>query len=181
MSISYPLDDVRNQRWDELLEYIDELASTTSQNAMSMLLCSVSAYSDVCHVIKKIVALGGDPSFEDNEVISEEERIRFFDGEGTAGSSPLGCSIFSSAWCGIDTLDTMRCLISCGANANGLASSNTALQLAIMFKLYEHARLLLANGADPYRESAELDHQNAFEIASDDEYAIELLREALKN
>ncbi|MDR1936258.1 MAG: hypothetical protein LBS49_11890, partial [Candidatus Accumulibacter sp.] len=108
MSFSWLLDDVRNQRWDELLEYIDELASKSNRDAMSMLLCSVSAYSDVCHVIEKIVALGGDPSFEDNEMLSEEERIRFFDGGGGNGGSPLGYSITGAAWRGRDTLDTTR-------------------------------------------------------------------------
>ena len=184
MSISWPLDYVRNQRWDELLEYIDALATTTNQDAMSMLLCSVSAYPDVCRIIKKIVALGGDPSFEDNLIVPEEERIRFFDGDGISGGSPLGYSIIGAAWCGRDTLDTTRCLISCGANVNGLTFSGcsyTALQLAIVFEKYEHAKLLLANGADPYRESNEFDHPNAFEISSKNEYALRLLRKALEN
>jgi hypothetical protein len=73
-------------------------------------------------------------------------------------------------------------LISCGANVNGLTSSGcsyTALQLAIVFEKYEHAKLLLANGADPYRKSNEFDHPDAFEIASEDEYATGLLRKAL--
>jgi hypothetical protein len=181
MSFSWPLDDVRNQRWDDLLEYIDTLASTTGRDAMSMLLCSVSEYPDVCHVIKRIVALGGDPSFEDHLTTPEDERIRFLDGGLSSGGSPLGCSIMGAAWHNRDTLDTTRCLISCGANVNGITSSGcsyTVVQSAIVFEQYEHLKLLLANGADPYQEYkySEFDHPNAVDLASRDKYAMKILR-----
>jgi hypothetical protein len=37
--------------------------------------------------------------------------------------------------------------------------------MAIVFKLYEHARLLLDNGVDPCRESGEFDRPNTLDIA----------------
>ena len=177
MSKEWPLDDIRNERWAEFSGYLDDLLFELGEDEKSMLLTSLCRYENVSDLLERVVAAGGDPSFDSCSIYrSKEKVIRLFDCD--IGVTPMGSAIMGFVIFGNNTLGNLKSLLSMGANVNQVAHSTyTPLQLTIVHDLPEYARLLLENGADPRVPSAEYDKPDAWDYSKGKSWALSLLRE----
>ena len=57
MSKEWPLDDVRNRRWLDIIEYLDELLLEINSESMSMLLVTVAFFRLVSHLSRTLLCL----------------------------------------------------------------------------------------------------------------------------
>ncbi|WKB55279.1 ankyrin repeat domain-containing protein [Eleftheria terrae] len=171
MSKEWPLDDVKNRRWEAVLGYVDDLCVDADGNGLSLLLCSVAYFDAPPELIDALVLGGADPSYRN----MGRTDVRF--GSGLEpGSTPIGQTVLGASRDRHDTLPALRRLIAAHADVNGFTYSGyTPVQLAIVMGQHAHARMLLESGADPWAPSADPDRPTAFDFA-DDPAAIELLK-----
>jgi ankyrin repeat protein len=144
-------DAARDLRWIEveaeieaspsLAHYRDEFKST--------LLIELAGIPCSAPLLRRLVDLGADPN------------ARCDDGTTALTTAVLGGTKF-----GLTTLSELRLLVELGADPNLHAESGlTPLQWAIAQNRLEHAELLLALGADPYRRSIDYEPETAFDVA----------------
>ena len=167
MSKEWPLDDVRNRRWLDIIEYLDELLLEINSESMSMLLVTVAFFENTTQIVDKLISAGANPSFNyPFDGVCDQGKVRFLDCE--PGATPVGQTILGSSYELQETLPTLKSLIAHGADVNQITYSGyTPIQLAIVFDRPAHAELLLQSGADPWRPSADLDKPNAFDLSND--------------
>ncbi|MDR7152749.1 ankyrin repeat protein [Hydrogenophaga palleronii] len=177
MSKMWPLDDVRNERWLEFEEYLDDLLVELGDNEKSLLLTSICGYENVPHLVERLIDFGADPSFDSyHSGCDKLAIIRLFDGD--VGVTPIGSAVMGFFHFRRSTFDNLRVLLSKGANVNQAAlSTYTPLQLSIVHDLPEFVRFFLENGADPCVPSTEFDGPNAWDYAEGKEWALLLLKE----
>lgn len=177
MSKNWPLDDVRNERWSDVDEYLDDLLFELCDDEKSLLLMSISAYSGVVSLVEKILISGGDPSFDlYHAACDARSLLRLLD--STDARTPVGSCILGYALHRRDTLDNLRSLVSGGADVNQFACSlYTPLQASIVYDAPKLALFFLEKGADPLAPSGEFDKPNSWEYAEKKPWALKMLKE----
>jgi len=164
------LDHIRNGRWDEVSEFMEEhlFAGMTNEDRSTIL--TELSFHGVVELIDKLLQSDADPNYRFDGVRGELS----YDLE--PGTTPLGQTILGAAWKRNQTLNTLNHLLAARANPNGITYSGyTPLQLAIVFGQQDLAIDLLEAGADPYCPSADLDKPDAFEFAADKPWAMTML------
>ena len=140
----------RTGRWDEVMSLIQtrpELAVREFDDGETLL--SAMSYFGEPRVVQLLIAAGADVNHQDK-----------------SGETPL-LACLEGAYEGKDTKAAMSILLEADANPNQFAyMGQTALHWAVAYRLPDYVEILISSGADPYLKSADLEPENAFEIAS---------------
>lgn len=138
-------------RWVEVgaeIEAFPALARYTD-DFRSTLLMELAHTPCSAPLLRRLVELGADPNARSAE-----------------GATALSIAIVGGSRFGLTTLPELHLLVELGADPNLPAESGlTPLQWAITHNRLEHAELLLALGADPYRQSIDYEPETAFDVA----------------
>lgn len=171
---------VADGRWSEVEDLLlSAAAESLGQVDKSTLLCELAYYGQES-ATRTLLASGADVNFR----FELDTRSPFaYKLVAYPRSTPLGQTILGSSYGRFKTLPVMTDLLSAGANPNAPTYQGyTPLQLAIVENRPEHARILLAQGADPHSKCEDplIDEGDAFyfaeQFAERSSWACELLK-----
>ena len=167
----WSLDDIRNERWLAVQEFLDQLPLHGLSELDKSVLLAELCFHGKSHLVRQLLELGADPNF-----CFDGTNVSPFSYDLEPGTTPIGQTILGSKWRGHRTFRTLHVLLMGNGDPNAITFSGyTPLQLAIVFDRPEFAGLLLLYGADPHKSSADLDKPTAFDFAHEFEWARPML------
>ena len=165
------------RRWRDIVELstVSEQVDLLNETDTSLLIGEFAYYGKE-QLIEIFLDRRGDPNFRCRDLRERTIYAPIF--ESYPDSTPIGQSILGWHKGRFNTIPALNLLLRVGADPDlHTYSGYTPLQLSIVMDCYDHAKMLLEYGADPYKPSTDMDLPDSFYFAEESDWAVKLLTE----